>query len=103
MIGLGTWKFSVDTMFYKGAAILDITNEDGEYAIKVDLPDMDGVEIAVKSAAADGDTLTGIAITEMLKGKDIPYSVTFDGDSASGFLKVPFLGKLKLENGARAA
>ena len=102
MIGLGTWKFAVDTMFYKGAAILTITN-DGEYAIKVELPDMAGIEIAVANITEDGDTLNGIATTDMLKGKDIPCSVSFDGDSAQGVLKVPFLGKLKLEQGQKIA
>jgi len=102
MIGLGTWNFAVDTMFYKGAAILTITN-DGEYAIKVELPDMSGIEIAVANITEDGDTLNGIATTDMLKGKDIPCSVTFDGDEAEGVLKVPFIGKLKLKDGRKAA
>ena len=103
MIGLGTWKFEVDTMFYKGAALLTITN-DGEYAIKVELPDMANMpEIAVGSITEDGDTLGGIAVTDLLKGKDIPCSVTFDGDEAEGFLKVPFIGKLKLKDGRKVA
>ena len=102
MIGLGTWKFQVDTMFYKGAAILTITN-DGEYAMKVELPDMSGVEIAVADITEDGDTLNGTATTDMLKGKDIPCSVTFDGDEAEGLMKVPFVGKLKLNDGKKIA
>jgi len=102
MIGLGTWKFAVDTMFYKGAAILTITN-DGEYAIKVELPDMSGISIAVADITEDGDTLNGTATTDMLKGKDIPCSVTFDGDEAEGVLKVPFIGKLKLKDGHKVA
>jgi len=104
MIGLGTWKFQVDTMFYNGAALLTITGDGGEYAIKVELPDMASMpEIVVGSITEDGDTLNGIAVTDLLKGKDIPCSVTFDGDEAEGFLKVPFIGKLKLKDGRKIA
>ncbi|MDR2687632.1 MAG: hypothetical protein LBB75_07755 [Oscillospiraceae bacterium] len=104
MIGLGTWEFQVDTMFYKGAAVLGITGEGGEYAIKVNLPDMANMpEIAVADVTEDEGTLNGIATTDMLKGKDIPCSITFDGDAAEGFLKVPFIGKLKLKDGRRVA
>jgi len=102
MIGLGKWEFQVDTMFYKGAAFLTITH-DGEYAIQVELPDMTGMQIAVADITEDGDTLNGTATTDMLKGKDIPCSVTFDGDEAEGFLKVPFIGKLKLKDGRKVA
>jgi len=100
MIGLGTWKFAVDTVFYNGAAILTITH-DGEYAIKVELPDMTGMAIAVGDITEDGDTLNGTATTDMLKGKDIPCSITFDGDEAEGVMKVPFIGKLKLKSGKK--
>ena len=100
MIGLGIWEFQVDTMFYKGKAILTITH-DGAYAIKVELPDMTSLVIAVADITEDGDTLNGTATTDMLKGKDIPCSVTFDGDEAEGVMKVPFIGKLKLKNGKK--
>jgi len=88
-------------MFYNGAAILDISDNGGEYDIKCDLPDMEIPEIKIGSVTEDGDTLNAIASTDMLKGKDIPCAVTFDGDSAEGFLKVPFLGKLKLQDGEK--
>ena len=102
MIGLGTWKFQVDTMFYNGAAILEITGEGGQYAVTASLPDMSGAtEIALKDVTEDGDTLSGIATTSLLQGKDIPCSITFDGDTAEGFMKVPFIGKLKLKDGVR--
>jgi len=103
MIGLGTWKFQVDTMFYNGAAILDITCEGGVYDIKCKLPDMDIPEIVIGSITEEDSTLTGIATTDLLKGKEIPCSVTFDGDTAEGVLKVPFIGKLKLKDGAKIA
>ncbi|MCL2494400.1 MAG: hypothetical protein FWE98_01925 [Oscillospiraceae bacterium] len=104
MIGLGTWKFLVDTMFYNGTAIIDIRDEGGEYAITATLPDLGGApEVALKDVIEDGDTLSGIANTDLLQGKDIPCSLTFTGDKAEGLMKVPFIGKLKLKDGVKVA
>ena len=101
MLGLGKWKFNVDTMFYKGEAFLTISNSNGDYDINVDLPGMNVPDFSVSDMVADGNTLTGNVQTSLLKGKDIPFSGTFEGDTANGFLKIPFMGKVKLENGVK--
>jgi hypothetical protein len=106
MLGLGTWRFFVDTMFYRGDAKIIVSEKDGAYEVDVDIPVMDDMPpFSFSNLEADGDTLTGTALVDMdmVRGKEIPFSVTFDGDSASGFLKVPFLGKIKLNNGVRVA
>jgi len=102
MIGLGTWKFNVDTMFYKGEALLNITDNGGSYGVNCELKDMDlGMEI-VSINEENGDTLNGTATIKLLKGKEVEFSVTFTEDAADGFLKVPFIGKIKLKNGTKA-
>ena len=109
MLGLGTWEFNVDTMFYRGRVLLMVTEKDGEYDIGIDIPGMDVPAFEVKSLVAeDGNTdvsgtVTGTAQTDLLRGKDIPFSITFDGDTAEGFLKVPFMGKFTMRDGKRIA
>jgi len=107
MLGLGTWEFNVDTMFYRGRVLLVVEEKDGEYDISLDIPGMDVPSFDVVSLEADegntdtAGTITGAAQTDLLRGKDIPFSITFDGDSAEGFLKVPFMGKFSMRDGKR--
>jgi hypothetical protein len=102
MIGLGKWRFAVETMVFKGIAYLTVSDVNGAYAIKVDVEGANVGDTAFLNIHEEGgNTLTGLASTSLLKGKEIPYSLTFESDSASGFLKVPFLGKIRLNNGVR--
>ena len=101
MIGLGNWKFHVDTMFYRGDAILSIADKDGKYDVSIDITEIDVPEFSIYGIEQDGNTITGLAQTDLLKGKEIPFSITFEDDTANGFLKVPFLGRIKLENGQK--
>ena len=109
MLGLGTWEFFVDTMFYRGRVLLTVADKDGDYDISIDIPGMDVPDFKVTSLAAEegntetNGTVTGTAQTDLLRGKDIPFSITFDGDSADGFLKVPFMGKFTMRDGKRIA
>jgi len=106
MLGLGTWNFSVDTMLYRGDAKIIIGEKDGEYDVAVEIPVMDDMPaFTFEDVQTEGDTITGSAKVDMdmLRDRDIPFSLTFDGDSATGFLKVPFLGKIKLNDGVRIA
>jgi len=103
MLGLGKWKFKLDTMFYRGDAFLTVGEQDGEYDIGIELVDMNLPEFSYEGLEVEGDTVTGIAHTDLLRGKDIPFTITFEGDTANGFLKVPFMGKIKLKDGERIA
>ena len=103
MLGLGTWKFKVDTMFFRGDAKLIVAEKNGEYDITIDIPGETLPEIGFDNIQAEGNTVTGTARTDLLKGKDIPFSCTFEGDTANGLLKVPMLGKIKLNNGVKIA
>jgi len=101
MIGIGKWKFFVDTMFYRGDAVLVISEKDGKPDIGLDMPGMDVPDFSVSDMEYDGNTVTGNVQTSLLKGKNIPFSCTFEGDRANGFLKIPFIGKVKLNNGVK--
>ena len=103
LLGEGKWKFQLDTMFYRGDAFMTVGNKDGEYDIKIELVDMSVPDFSYEQLVADGNTVTGIAHTDLLKGKDLPFSITIEGDTANGFLKVPFMGKIKLKDGEKIA
>ncbi len=101
MIGLGKWVCHVDTMFFRGDAHLHLFDNNGEYGFELTLPDMDVPAITVKDVVEDDNTLNAVANTDLLPGKDISVSLTFEGDTFTGLLKVPFIGKIKLKDGKR--
>lgn len=101
MIGLGKWVCHVDTMFFRGDAHLHLFDNKGEYGFELSLPDMDIPEIVIKDVTEDGNTLHAIANVDLLPGKDIDVTLTFEGDTFEGLLKVPFIGKIKLKDGKK--
>ena len=103
MIGLGSWNVSIDTMMFRGDAVLTISDKDGAYDFDVKVDKLEKMPpYTVESVTEDGDTLSLIITTPMLNGKQIALSMTFDGDTLTGFAKVPLLGKIKFKNGHRA-
>ena len=100
MIGLGKWACSVDSMFFSGDVALTVVDKNGEYDFVIDLPGIDIPEYVIKSVEEDGNTIKAVVNVPMI-GKDADLNVTFDGDTFTGFLKIPFLGKVKFKNGHR--
>lgn len=101
MIGLGKWICHVDTMFFRGDAKLNLFDNNGEYGFELSIPDMSIPEVSIHDVTEDGNTLHAIANVDLLPGKDIDVTLTFDGDKVDGLLKVPFIGKIKLKDGRR--
>lgn len=101
MIGIGKWLCGIDTMMFRGEAILTIADEGGEYALTAEVQGMKTPEYTISDIQEDGNTLTAVVHTPVLSGKPLPISLTFDGDTMTGFAKVPLLGKIKLKYGKR--
>ncbi|MBQ3150879.1 MAG: hypothetical protein IJB86_06505 [Clostridia bacterium] len=101
MIGLGKWSCRVDTMMFRGTATLNIYDNNGEYGFELDAGGLDIPEVNVSNIVENGNTLEAVATTPALPGKEVPISLEFDGDVFTGFLKVPFIGKVKLKDGKR--
>ncbi|MBR1810501.1 MAG: hypothetical protein IJ766_02475 [Clostridia bacterium] len=100
MIGIGKWTGPIDTMFYKGNVTFYIKDAGGKYDFDFDLPaginkvpDYEFTEIA-----EDGNTLNIKAKVSLLPGKSVDAALTFDGDTMHGVVKVPFIGKIKVQN-----
>lgn len=100
MLGLGNWEFTVDSMLFRGKVKVAVTNEDGAYDVKLDIPGMDKIPpIVIVSIEEKENELCGIAKNSALGDKDIPFSFSFDGEKATGFIKIPIVGKINLKDG----
>lgn len=101
MIGLGTWVTSVNMMIFKGEITVVIADKNGEYDIDFQLPDkFKDVKIRTYDIVENGNTLKGKGEITMLPGKTLEAEVTFDGDTFTGVLRIPFLKRtIELKNG----
>ena len=101
MIGLGKWQAEINNIIFKGSAVFTIADDNGNYKIDLELPGEDlGVsDINIQNIQEDGDTLTGEATVDIIPGgKACEISLTFTDDLCNGFLKVPFIGKIKVKD-----
>ncbi len=103
MIGLGKWACNVNTMFFSGEAKIHVFDNNGEYGFELDVPGITVPDIDVIKVEEDDDTVFAVIRTSLLPDKDIELTVTFDGDEFDGFVKVPFIGKVKFKDGHRIA
>lgn len=101
MIGIGTWVTTIKSMVFTGEITVVISNTDGVYDIDFQLPEKySKMVIKTYDIVEEGNTLSGKGSINMLPGKELGASVTFDGDTFEGYLDVPFLHKkIPLKNG----
>lgn len=103
MKGLGNkYKAKINNMFFKGDAVFVITCNDEKYEMEIEL---DGAEfempVEIIEAVEDGDTLMAKATTTILPEKVIDMSLTFEDDKCNGYLKIPFVGKVKIKDAVK--
>jgi len=100
MIGLGKWAYKVNTVFYSGDVVLGVADDGGEYKIEVLQieSDSDAPEYRFYEVVEEGNTLTAKGEVSLLPGKVLSLSLTFEGDTLNGFLKVPYVGKIKIND-----
>ncbi len=103
MIGLGKYKTSINNMFFKGDAIFELENDNGKYELELELigADFDIPDFELKDVTEDGETLLAKAVTSLLPGKEIDISLTFENDKCNGFIKIPFVGKVKIKDAVK--
>jgi len=103
MIGLGKWACNVNTMFFSGEVKIKVFDNNGSYGFELDIPGITVPDITIKEIKEEDDTIYAVTQTSLLPGKDIELTITFDGDTFDGFLKIPFVGKVKFKDGHRIA
>lgn len=101
MVGLGHWACSVNSMFFSGEVKLNVFDDNGKYGFDIDIPGFKVPDIDVKEIIEEDNTISATVQTSVLEGKDVNLFIEFDGDSFEGYIKIPFIGKIKLKNGCR--
>lgn len=102
MIGLGKWTGDIDTSYIKGSAIVDISDNNGEYDFSVTVPSMEKLpSFKVYDIVEDGNCLSGKAEIQLMGKMNVDISVVINGDTFTGYIKVPFLGKIEIKNGRK--
>lgn len=103
MIGLGSWACSVNSMFFSGEVKFKVFDDNGKYGFEIDIPGITVPDINVIEVVEEDDTINATVQTSILEGKDINLFVEFDGDTFDGYLKIPFIGKVKFKDGHKIA
>ena len=102
MIGLGIWECDIDTLFWQGVARMRIYDDNGAYGFEFAVPGEQLPEIRVYDVeTAEPGTLPAHATSDAIHGRETSVRFDFDGDTFTGWLKVPFMGKIRFENGRR--
>lgn len=98
MIGIGTWKARISTMFLKAEGTLEILDNKGEYEFKFHPPEKyKDMQIRYFDIREDGNTLRGKGEASAFPGKIFEVEATFDGDRMTGRIILPFLGNMAVE------
>jgi len=103
MIGLGKWEYSVNTVYFTGTVVLGISDDGGKHKIEVlqvETED-DAPEFVFHDITEEGNSLIGKGEISLLPGSMLDLSLTFEGDVMTGFLKVPYVGKIKIKDGKK--
>lgn len=96
MIGIGKWEASINTMLFRGTGRVTISDKNGQYDFKLEIVGENVPAFRVTDVVEEGNSLRAVAESDMFKGKKIPVTATFDGDSVVGTAKLPFIGNIKL-------
>lgn len=101
MIGLGSWACNVNSMFFSGDVKFKVFDDNGKYGFEIDIPGVTVPDIDVKEVVEEDNTINATVQTSILAGKDINLFVEFEDDTFEGYLKIPFIGKVKFKNGRK--
>lgn len=102
MIGLGKWTGEIETSLISGSAIVEISDNNGEYDFSVTVPSLKKLpKFKVYDIKEDGNRLSGKAEIELMGKMNVNISVEINGDAFTGYLQVPVLGKIEIKNGKK--
>lgn len=96
------YKAKINNMFFKGDAVFGITYNDGKYGMDIDLEGAEfDMPVEITEVIEDSDTFIAKATTSLLPDRIIDMSLTFEDDECNGFLKIPFIGKVKIKDAVK--
>ena len=93
------YKAKINNMFFKGDAVFGMTCVDGKYGMEIDLEGAEfDMPVEITEAEIVDNTIIAKATTSLLPEKIIDITLTFEDDTCNGFLKIPFIGKIKIKD-----
>jgi hypothetical protein len=103
MIGLGKWTGNIETSMLKGSAVVEIKDNNGEYAFSVETDSLKTIpNFTVYDIVENGNTLSGKADIELMGKITVDIFVEFTSDTTFiGYIKVPFFGKFEIKDGRK--
>ncbi len=102
MIGLGKWSGDIETSIISGNAIVEIKDNNGQYDFEVTVPSMKKLpNFTVYDIKESGNQLSGKADIELMGKMTVDISVEIYDDTFTGYIKVPFFGKIEIKNGRK--
>lgn len=103
MIGLGKWTGDIDTSMLSGSAVVEIKDNNGEYAFSVETNSLKTIpNFTVYNIVEKDNTLSGKADIELMGKITVDIFVEFTSERTfEGYIKVPFFGKFEIKNGRK--
>ena len=104
MVGLGTWRVKVNSLFFKGDVTVKIKDNNGEYDFEFNLPEkFKNVRFKYYDIHTSGNTIIGKGELALFPGKVMEGAFTFEGDKMNGSVRLPFLGnkEIKIKDGQK--
>lgn len=102
MIGLGKWTGDIETSMLCGNAMVEITDNNGEYDFSVTVPSLKKLpNFRVFDIKEEGNQLSGKAEIDLMGKMIVDVCVEINGDTFTGYFKVPFIGKIEIKNGRK--
>lgn len=103
MIGLGKWTGDIETSMLSGSAVVEIKDNNGEYAFSVETNSLKTIpNFTVYNIIEKDNTLSGKADIELMGKITVDIFVEFTSERTfEGYIKVPFFGKFEIKNGRK--
>ena len=105
MLGQGKYKANINHMFYNGEAFFEIEYDDGKLELDIDLPEggIDIPDVEITEFFEEENTIIAKAKLSIIPGKEVDINLTFDGDRCNGYIKAPFVGKIKIKDAVKVS
>lgn len=103
MIGLGRWACGLDTPMIEEDGVVQISEKEGEYVFRLLARDKNIPDYKVETIKEkDDDTLIiSLTIDGIPEENKVIIHATFSDDKLTGYIRLPFIGRLKITNGRR--
>lgn len=99
---IGKWHGRADTPFFKGNALVEISDNGGEYGFKTEVQGFDKLpKFTVYNIQEGENSLKGSADIIMFGRITAEIEVHFDGDTFTGEIRLPVFGTVQILDGRR--